>query len=80
MCVLPLPNWRRGVVGAAGEPAQHEADMFAKRTCEAGAGEEPRRVVVILGSGTGHHLLKRDGELVTSEPPCAAGGLCTRVT
>jgi len=58
---------QRGVIGPAGKSSQHHARVLAQRPREAGAGEELRRIAVVLRRRAGDHLFERDGELVRVE-------------
>ena len=61
-----------------GEPAQHHARVLAQCPREAGAGEELRRVAVVLRRRPGHDLLEGDGELVRVERAAFADFLARR--
>ena len=58
---------RRRVLSLAGQPPEDHAGMLLQRAREAGAGEELRRVAVVLRSGVRDHLLQGNGELVRTE-------------
>src|SRR5439155_15359559 len=58
---------RRSVLGLSGESPQDHAGVFAQGPREAGAGEELRRIAVVLWRGAGHDLLEGNGELVRVE-------------
>ena len=58
---------RRRVLSPAGEAPEHHADVLLQGAREAGAGEELRRVAVVLGRGPGNDLLEGDREFVGAE-------------
>ena len=58
---------RRGIPAPAGQPPQHHPGVLPQRAREAGAGEELRRIAVVLRRRAGDHLLQRDGEFVRAE-------------
>ena len=60
---------RRRVRRPPGQPPQHHPGMLGQRPREAGAGEELRRVAVVVRRSPRHHLLERNGELVRAERP-----------
>ena len=55
------------VIGSAGESPEHHAGVLFQRAREAGAGEELRRVAIILRRTPRHYLFQRNRELVRAE-------------
>ena len=60
------------IVSSPCQSAQHHAHVFAQGAGEAGAGEEFRRVAVVVGSLVRGYLLKGDGEFTIFAPTNAA--------
>ena len=58
---------RRRVPGSAGESPEHHAGVLLQRAREARTGEELRRVAIVFGCVSGHHLFQGNRELVRAE-------------